>query len=375
MKWYTAFHKKRTWILLLIPISFIILWVTKNNIQIAEYFFAQGIYRWISQGISLVTNLLPFSIMELEILILPIITLVIVIRFFWKLIRKIIQKQDGIATMLAGGLLNMACVFSVIFFLYVNLAGVNYYRYSFSVFGDLYVQNATVEELFALSMDLASDAADLRVQLQEQEDEYGVLQVNKDNWRDVSKMATKSFEKIADEYPILAGNYGSPKAVFFSEAMSRMEINGIYWPFTMEANVNIAGGEYAIPAAMSHELAHLRGFMREDEANFISYLVCRQSDSLEFQYSGTMLALTYASSQLYQQDQRMFQEVLTLYNEGMKNDLVADYYYWKKFEDTVISTVSSTMNDTYLKANNQHDGIKSYGRMVDLLLADHKKNK
>ena len=27
------------------------------------------------------------------------------------------------------------------------------------------------------------------------------------------------------------------------------------------------------------------------------------------------------------------------------------------------------MNDTYLKANAQEDGTKSYGRMVDLLLA------
>ncbi len=342
--------------------------------QIAEYVFAQGIYLWISQGLSLVTNLVPFSIMELEILILPIVAVVILIRFFWKLILRVIQKQGGIATMLAGGVLNTACVISIILFLYVNLAGVNYYRYSIATFSNLNVQETSVEELFALCMDLAEDAAKIRVQLQEQEDEYGVLKVNKGNWKELSEMATKSFEKAAHEYPVLAGKYGSPKPVFFSEVMSRMEINGIFWPFTMEANVNIAGGQYAIPATMSHELAHLRGFMKEDEANFIAYLVCRQSDSLEFQYSGTMLALSYASNQLYRHDERLFQQVINHYNEGMVTDLRADYYYWKQYEGTVISTVSNTMNDTYLKVNNQHDGVKSYGRMVDLLLADYRKN-
>jgi hypothetical protein len=31
--------------------------------------------------------------------------------------------------------------------------------------------------------------------------------------------------------------------------------------------------------------------------------------------------------------------------------------------------VSNQLNDTYLKLNSQSDGVKSYGRMVDLMLA------
>jgi hypothetical protein len=58
----------------------------------------------------------------------------------------------------------------------------------------------------------------------------------------------------------------------------------------------------------------------------------------------------------------------------MISDLREEYYYWEQFENTVISTVSNTMNDNYLKANSQDDGVKSYGRMVDLLLAEYRKN-
>ena len=32
--------------------------------------------------------------------------------------------------------------------------------------------------------------------------------------------------------------------------------------------------------------------------------------------------------------------------------------------------VSTKVNDTYLKAHSQTDGVLSYGRMVDLMLAD-----
>jgi hypothetical protein len=52
----------------------------------------------------------------------------------------------------------------------------------------------------------------------------------------------------------------------------------------------------------------------------------------------------------------------------MKRDL-ADYNtYWDAYEGPVEETVTQ-VNDNYLKFNNQENGVKSYGMMVDLLLA------
>ena len=45
--------------------------------------------------------------------------------------------------------------------------------------------------------------------------------------------------------------------------------------------------------------------------------------------------------------------------------------YWRQFEGAV-AEVSTKINDSYLKANFQNDGVQSYGRMVDLLLADYR---
>ena len=132
--------------------------------------------------------------------------------------------------------------------------------------------------------------------------------------------------------------------------------------------------DYSIPSTMLHELAHLRGFMREDEANFIAYLAGMESDHPEIQYSSTMLALIISGNALYDEDTSLYFEIRDQYSKEIVNDIRANARYWQQYEDTVISTMSNKINDTYLKANDQSDGVKSYGRMVDLLLAKYRED-
>ncbi len=126
---------------------------------------------------------------------------------------------------------------------------------------------------------------------------------------------------------------------------------------------------------MCHELSHVRGFMREDEANFIAYLACRISDDIEFKYSGIMLALIHSANALYSTDSKLFNELVkNHYSKEMLIDLKDNSLYWQKHSG-FLSKVSNTVNNSYLKINGQSDGVRSYGRMVDLLIADYKENK
>jgi hypothetical protein len=86
-----------------------------------------------------------------------------------------------------------------------------------------------------------------------------------------------------------------------------------------------------------------------------------------------MLALSHSMSVLYYEDYESFAELYNTYSEDVKNDLRYSSSYWKQFE-TKVAEISNKVNDTYLKANNQEDGVKSYGRMVDLLLAYYSKS-
>jgi hypothetical protein len=156
--------------------------------------------------------------------------------------------------------------------------------------------------------------------------------------------------------------------------MSYTGITGVYFPFTGEANVNVSVPDSDIPATSCHEMAHQRGFAREDEANYIAYLTCKMHPDVDFQYSGTLLALIETTNALYNQDPSAFKELRSKYSDGLIRDLGAINEYWEHYEGPV-NEVSNKINDAYLKANNQSDGVQSYGRMVDLLLAEYGEGK
>jgi len=359
---------KRIYLLCLLPLSYLLIYIAKHSSSFAEQFYAIHVYKWLSQGIAMVTGIFPFSLAEILILILPILLLFLLIRFCVKMIRD----RENRAERLGKGILNLICTVSVALFLFVILAGINYYRYPFSYYSNLEVRDSSVQELYALTKSLAMDANQLR-EMTKATDENGVFQLSMGMY-ELAEQAAEAMAALSKEYPVLGGNYGTPKPVLSSSLMSYTEITGIFFPFTMEANVNVAIPDYSIPSTMLHELAHLRGFMREDEANFIAYLAGMESDHPEIQYSSTMLALIISGNALYDEDTSLYFEIRDQYSKEVVNDIRANARYWQQYEDTVISTMSNKINDTYLKANDQSDGVKSYGRMVDLLLAKYRED-
>ena len=358
---------KRIYLLALFPVSFLLIFIAKRNNFFSEQIYALHIYKWLSQAVSFLSGLFPFSIAELLIMLLPVVLLIIILRF---VILIIFDKQARKDRMIKG-IINVLCTVSTVFFLFTMLGGLNYYRYSFVAYSNLEVIDSSVEELYQLTQSLTREANDLRAQITPT-DKNGVFQLSMSN-TELAKEAQKAYEALAQEYPVLEGSYAAPKPVLLSKLMSQTEIAGIFFPFTMEANVNIDIPDYSIPSTMLHELAHLHGFMREDEANYLAYLAGMKSDKVELKYSSTMLALIVAGNALYDKSPELYTEIREQYSEGVISDIQANSVYWQKYEDTVVSTISNKVNDTYLKANAQSDGVQSYGRMLDLLLAKHRK--
>jgi hypothetical protein len=360
---------KRIYLLGLIPISMILSIIAKNSSFFAEQIYAKHIYKWLSQIISTITGVFPFSLAEVLMILLPAIVLVLFTRF---IVRMIVDKNNRKERLLKG-ILNLLCAGSILLFSFIMLAGINYYRYPFSTYSNLEIQESSVEELYGLTESLALEANELRMQVPNTDDN-GVFQLSMSKYK-LAKEAEKAYELLSKDYPILGGSYGAPKPVLLSKWMSQTEITGIFIPFTMEANVNVDVPDYSIPDTMLHELAHLRGFMREDEANYLAYLAGMKSDNVELRYSSTMQALIVSGNALYDQDPDLYYKIRDQYSQGVLKDLHANNVYWDKYDDTAISAFSNMVNDTYLKANNQTDGVKSYGRMLDLLLAKYRMEK
>lgn len=186
---------------------------------------------------------------------------------------------------------------------------------------------------------------------------------------EMERQAVLAMKEAGKTYESLSGFTPHPKAVWQSGLLSKMKIMGIYSPFTIEANYNREMPVFNIPSTLCHELSHLKGYMREDEANFVAWLACMASDQPQFTYSGHMLAFSHAMNALWNAgEQEAYREIYAGLCQNAKEDLQKDSAFWHQY-DGKAAEVSQTVNDTYLKLNSQDDGVKSYGRMVDLLLA------
>ena len=195
-------------------------------------------------------------------------------------------------------------------------------------------------------------------------DENGILELEASE----REGGIEAMQSLAEEFPVLEGYYPQPKALIISEILSYQGLTGIYLPFTVEANYNGDMPAYDKPFTVCHELSHLRGFMEEQEANFIAFLACISSERADFQYSGYLSGWVYCMNALYRADYESWQAVRGLLDEAAEPDLTANNEFWDRYEGT-ISETAERINDTYLKANGQADGVKSYNRMVDLIVA------
>ncbi len=200
---------------------------------------------------------------------------------------------------------------------------------------------------------------------------------------DMEDKARETMRQLGRTYPQLDGYYPRPKALLSSDFMCQQYMLGWYFPFSMEANYNKVAYVMNQPASMCHELAHLRGYIYEDEANFISYLACVQSDDIYFRYSGYLSVLGYLERDLKkaaQNDPDAFAAAceedapVQLLDIVYEDDIFVTDEEWERINrkallDTeTVDKATDAFVDTTLKVNGVSDGKVSYSRVVRLLL-------
>lgn len=266
--------------------------------------------------------------------------------------------------------IGIACLCGGLLFLYTANCGVNYYAASFSDYTGLETGLYTKEELQTLCQYLTQ-----QINVCAEEGSQARYGENRQLWRRegvraMQRLAESGGEKRQD-LSCLGGYYPLPKEWMISRILSVQQLCGIYLPFFVEATFNGEMPDYNIPHTICHELSHLKGFMREDEANFIGYLACVSSENPGFRYSGYLTGWVYVGNALADADVEAYLELQKQLDPRAAEDLQENSVFWNHF-DGAVAEASNRFNDTYLKMNSQEDGVKSYGRMVDLMLAYYK---
>ena len=357
-----GFFQHPAWYLWPLPalLAFLAQRLLANAPEIVEQWHVQHLFRWLSIPLSWVSSLLPFSIAEMLLILGCPILLGL---FIWWLVRLFRQKNRLARS---GRLLcRLAWTASILYLLFMLLHGLNYARLPVAESFSLPVRERDAADLESAAVWLADRASELRVSLDE--DDSGVFALEQGVSMTL-RQAVEGYAVASAEYPLLGGPSIRPKGVLLSHYWSYTGIAGLYFPFLVESNINIDMPDYQIPATTLHEIAHTRGFAREDEAGFIAFLAGISHTRQDFAYSVMLDAAVRCLNSLYGADQDAYQAAAGHLSQAVWRDLGAGNDYWKQFAGPV-QEASSDVNNAYLQANLQDDGIQSYGRMIDLVLA------
>ena len=240
--------------------------------------------------------------------------------------------------------------------------GFNYFRQPLSIQLHLSTEKYSMEQLLQVTDTLIARTNRLQSDLMHNdtlavEVPYGY-----------ERILQKTPEGYAAIEEIINQKYKVPciKKSMYGKLISYMSVSGYLNPFSGEAHVNFLYPKVFLPDIASHEVAHQLGYAPENEANFLGYLAATHHPDPYFNYAGNIDALYYFMIELRKADKDLYQQKVTSLHKGVLKNFKEAYEFTKRYKFPIDFTDTY---DVYLKANNQHAGIKSYNKMVGLVIA------
>lgn len=340
------YTKKRFWAGLLLA-QFLLFFVFSKSAFMISFF--ENLFEIQKKTHQLIFSWIPFSLGDILYILLGIFILYSFIKLF--------KKRERNQTIIR-------------FFITVNIM---YFCYQI-FWGMLYFQNPVLQKLSSQKEPDINKAKMLALKYLEKckvsrkmvkEDQNGVFVIS-----DLNAIQTEILrrQKTIPQFITTkkAPEINSFKPSLFKNVMSFTGILGYYNPFTAEAQYNSQLPFTSMPFTMAHESSHQLGFAREQEANFVGYLIGSTSTNTELRYSTEYFTLRSLLTFIIESDPKFVQSVLNNYSEGMKRD--------RAFEKAFILEHQSWLNDffgftnnLFLKSN-QQEGSVTYSYFIDLLL-------
>jgi len=323
--------------------------ISQNGLYNYFYVFLVGVLRKINA-------LFPFSIGDVF------YTFLFLLIFYYLI--SIIRKNSWVFV------LKLTSLLSVLYFCFYLFWGLNYNRTPLYETLNLNLNNTETLTLNQLCSQLIIKTNALQLQLAKSD----TLKVTApyDSKNILIKRAA-SYKNLAKAFPFLRYKNPNIKFSLYSTSLSYMGYSGYYNPFSAEAQVNYEMPLTQMPFTSCHEIAHQLGFAPEQEANFIGYLACIYSDDAFVQYSGYLIALSYALNNLRSIDNKAYNKILYSINKGIFKNYVENNNFWLKHKN-LTTPLFESVYDKFLKVNKQSAGIKSYSCIVKLLLAYHREH-
>lgn len=324
----------------------VLLFVAPWPASLVEVAYSRGMYRWIQAFLTTVSNLTPWTWLDVIIGIALALTV-------WRSVRLAREAQGRWGAAALEGVRRLARAGGYTLIAFTLCWGLNYRRSPLLAVA-LPQPVLSVDELRQLAVDAATLAARTRPAAQRQ------LLGYRDVARVLPPLFNRALERLGEPSLVVPGR---PKFTLLTPFFTRAGVNGMVDPFALESLVHPDLLPFERPFVLAHEWGHLAGFADEAEASAIGWSACMLGDD-PLVYSAAMFLLVETAAAL---PPRVWREVLTGVDDGVRSDLRALAARWALITPAV-QAASSTVYDQYLKANRVEDGVRSYSRAVQLIL-------
>jgi len=323
----------------------------KENPSFTEQYYSQFLYPWVFKLHQWVFDLLPFSYGDVLYLVFILFGVRLIknkIKHWW------IKPWSFIYDSVAGIIL-------VLWIFHLSW-GFNYYRESLSEQYNISTKYSEDELTHGLNQ-LIKKANELHKELVSSDS----LPVKATNSKSFFLNNTRVHHPTQ---PAMTIESSKVKKSLFSLPLSYMGYAGYLNPLTLESQVNSKMPTLNLVTTLLHETAHQMGYASEKEANFIAYRSAIKNDNPYIRYAGYTFALRYFYSELSKANEPKADELAKKINPGVLKNFREATEFWEKY-DNPFEVIFDKTYDTYLKANGQSSGIKSYNEMVGLVINYH----
>jgi hypothetical protein len=241
-------------------ISAIFLFIARSNSAFADTInkYPGGFIR---AGLAFLTNIIPFSLAEFFIILIPIAATFLIV---YAIKHKSSRWRDVLVY-----LTSLFAAVSLIFTLFIFSFGIGYHVPTLYERFDIPKDGVDADSLRTTAVKLATEVNRRTDFIEYSDDGSSIMPYALSEMND---KLMESYKTTSGELGFLQNFKSKIKPVLLSVPMSYTHTTGIYTFFTGEANINVDFPDYTIPYTSAHELAHQRGISRENEANFIAFL-------------------------------------------------------------------------------------------------------
>ncbi len=314
---------------------------------VVESAYSQGFYPRVQPLATTVSNLLPFSALDL---LVPGF-LLLALWSGWRAWRRQRRMPAAVLAFILSAV-QLACL---AFLWFLILWGLNYQRQPALVRFD-----ANSSRLTQAAIVRAADVAVRRVNESYDPARSADLLTPRALERRLAPAFAAAEREVGMRWGIVPGR---PKWSMAGLLFPWMGVDGMVNPLALEVVLNPDLLPFERPFVLAHEWSHLAGFAGESEASFVGWLACLSGER-DARCSGWQALLMHFLRVLPEADARRATAAL---ESGPSRDLAA-VAARLRHRNPVGAAVSWRVYDQYLKSNRVEAGVADYDEVVQLAI-------